>query len=128
MRGKSTLSLVVLALALGAFIYFYERHTLDTGGQAERVAKLLPDFNPLAVQAVAVSGTNLNLRAERSARGWRLTAPVAYPAHAPGIGSSSANSANSTRASASPPPTCARNPTASPLTACACPPAPSCWK
>lgn len=85
MRGKSTLILVVLALVLGAFIYFYERHTLDTGGQAERVAKLLPDFNPLAVQAVAISGTNLNLRAERTVRGWRLTAPVAYPARAPGI-------------------------------------------
>jgi hypothetical protein len=85
MRGKSTLVLVLLALALGAFIYFYERHTLDTTTRLTQVVRLLPDFNPLAVRAVLVTGTNLNLRAERAARGWRLTAPVAYPAHAPGI-------------------------------------------
>jgi Domain of unknown function (DUF4340) len=85
MRGKSTLVLVLLAIALGAFIFFYERHTLDTTTRLTRVERLLPEFNPLAVRAVLVTGTNLNLRAERAARGWRLTAPVAYPGQASAI-------------------------------------------
>jgi hypothetical protein len=85
MRGKSTLILVVLALALGAFIYFFERHTPDSSARAERALKLFPEFNPLAVRAVTVTLTNLELRAERTPRGWRLTAPVAYPAAAPAL-------------------------------------------
>jgi hypothetical protein len=82
MRGKQTTWLVLLALALFAFIWFFERHTPDSAERASRAAKLVPEFNPNTVRSVALTASNLTLRAVRTGNSWTLTSPVNYPAQA----------------------------------------------
>ncbi|MDX1952024.1 MAG: DUF4340 domain-containing protein [Verrucomicrobiota bacterium] len=79
MNTKSTWSLLLLAGALFAFIYFYERHTLDSGERALARPRLFPGLDAEEVTAVEVAGKNFILRAQRTNDSWRLTAPR-YPA------------------------------------------------
>lgn len=80
MRGKLTGWLLVLVAGVAAYIFMFERHTLDSGQHAARAQRLLPDFNAVAVRSINLSSTNPLLNAERDGRSWKLTAPVVYPA------------------------------------------------
>jgi len=52
MNSKSTFWLMVGALGLGAYIFVFERHTLNTEERAQQAAKLFPDFDPAQVASV----------------------------------------------------------------------------
>ena len=81
MNPRRTWILVILALALGAFIMGYERRQRGDGEGSAEAQKALPAFDPRSVTSVEVKlGANI-LRAERTNSEWRLTWPVQYPAY-----------------------------------------------
>lgn len=81
MTWRNTWWLVGLAVALLAFILFYERHTGPAKPPVLAPARLLPRLNATEVTAVQVRRTNqFVVRAERVHEAWRLVAPLAYPA------------------------------------------------
>ena len=56
MKNRISILLGVVALTLGAFIFFYERHTLSTGETAERVGRALPRFVRSRVERLSLEG------------------------------------------------------------------------
>ena len=87
MNSRSTKFLLLVAAALAAFIFFFERHTTDSGPAEKLADKLFPEFQPAAVTRVELVRSNLVFRAERVKDTWTLTSPLAYPAHQLGINS-----------------------------------------
>ena len=80
MNPKQTRVLVMLALGLFAFIYFFERHLYDEKERPVAAPKLFPELAVARVTRIEIiAGTN-TLRAERINDIWTLTAPVNYPA------------------------------------------------
>ena len=81
-RGRSTLILLVLAAALGGYIWFVEREspTSDDEPKAERVfAGLEQD----AIESLTMqSGTGEVTSLKKSGAGWTITAPIEVPADA----------------------------------------------
>ena len=77
---------MVVALSLGAYIFLFERHTLNTEARAWQAAKLFPDFDPAKVVSVEILRSNnvKFIRAERANDQWRLVQPV-YPAQSTAI-------------------------------------------
>src|SRR5215510_15466899 len=86
MNSKSTVWLLIATLGLGAYIFLFERHTLNTEERARQAAKLFPDFDPAKVASVEVLRSNnvKFIRAERANDQWRLVQP-AYPAQSTAI-------------------------------------------
>src|SRR6266571_2841425 len=86
MNSKSTFWFMVVALGLGAYIFVFERHTLNTEERVQQAAKLFPDFDPAKVASVEILRSNnvKFIRAERANDQWRLVQP-AYPAQSTAI-------------------------------------------
>src|SRR5437867_2306360 len=84
MSARTTGWLLSVALGLFAWIYFFERHSLDSAARAEQATRLFPSLDPAAVKAIEVTRTNQVIRAERVGSRWRLTTP-AYPAQSTAI-------------------------------------------
>src|SRR5438093_3282966 len=80
MNYKATFYLSVLAVSVFAYIFIFERHTLDTEQQAERGLRLFPDFDRGNVSSAEIIGSNSVIRVERTNEQWRLTRPIIYPA------------------------------------------------
>jgi hypothetical protein len=86
MSGKTTIMLALLAGALLLFIVFVERERPEPEVAAAQARKLFPGFNAAAVRSIEFVGrSNATLRAERDGLGWKLTAPIPYPAQSPSI-------------------------------------------
>ena len=77
---------MVVALGLGAYIFLFERHTLNTEERVQQAAKLFPDFDPAKVASVEILRSNnvKFIRAERANDQWRLVQP-SYPAQSTAI-------------------------------------------
>src|ERR1043165_9623554 len=86
MNSKTTFWLTTLALGLGAYIWMFERHTLNTQARAQQAAKLFPDFDPGKVVSVEILRSNnvKFIRAERANDRWQLVQPT-YPAQSTAI-------------------------------------------
>ena len=83
MNIKNTWSLVVTAVALFAFIFFFERQPQNPAGGAPVQHRLLQKLQQALVSRIEVQvGTN-SLTVERTNNTWRMIAPVLYPAHQP---------------------------------------------
>jgi hypothetical protein len=84
MNPRSTGILVLVALALGAFVYFYEIQGADSRREAEeREKRLYADVEPGGVEWISVESPGAPpLRVERKDGAWRLTAPLEFPADA----------------------------------------------
>jgi hypothetical protein len=85
MNTRTTQCLVALALALFAFIYFYERGEPDTSQRAERAGRVFPDVQSAEVTGLTVSRAGFFIRLDRQTDQWRYVAPVRYPAQSEGI-------------------------------------------
>ena len=78
MNAKNTWLWMVAAVALFAFIFFYERHTQKP---QHGPRKILSDFHTNEINSVQVFPKGQKpIRAERTNGTWRLTEPVDYPA------------------------------------------------
>ncbi len=81
MNTSQTKWLVGLALALFALIVVTEVRRPSGPAKSAAEESLVPQLRPASVTRVEFTRSNLTFRAERSAGQWRLTAPLAYPAH-----------------------------------------------
>lgn len=80
MNSRNTWRWIVVAAALFAFIFFYQRHAGKRGSEPVRV---LPNLKAAAVTSVQVrSGARAQIRADRTNGIWQLAEPVVYPAQA----------------------------------------------
>jgi len=86
MNAKTTRWLLLLALAVFAFIFFFERRTASTALKAARAGLLFPDLIASEVTGLEVTrGADLFVRVERTNEQWRLRLPMPYPAAPAGI-------------------------------------------
>jgi len=77
MNSKTTGIWFVIAAALFAFIFFWERHIRAPAA----AANLLPQFRPSAVTSIQIFPAGaLEIRADRTNGMWLLTRPIVYPA------------------------------------------------
>jgi len=65
MRSKEIIILLSVALLLGAFIYFYERHTIGTEEKERRADRILPDFDRDKVTRLEVASSKGTFVIER---------------------------------------------------------------
>lgn len=82
MNPRSTRWLLGLALALLAFILIFERRGRATAERGASQTRLLPDLRLDAVTRLDVRRPDLSVSVVRTNGGWRLVAPVEYPAQA----------------------------------------------
>lgn len=80
MNSRTTWILIFLAIGLGAYIYFIDRH-LQPGGEFPLSSLVLPDLNPASVESISVRpAQHLEICANRTNKTWQLTKPISYPA------------------------------------------------
>lgn len=83
MNSKNTGIWFLIAAALFAFIYVFERHS---GAPAAGAVKILPQLSLSDVTAIQIVPAGaLEIRAERADGTWKLVQPVSYPAQAAAI-------------------------------------------
>ncbi|MEN8183739.1 MAG: DUF4340 domain-containing protein [Myxococcota bacterium] len=82
MQPRSAAILLAVALALGAFVYFYEIRGGETREAAEaRARQLFPEMSAADVEAVWFETTDGQpARIERREGGWRIVEPIESPA------------------------------------------------
>jgi hypothetical protein len=66
MRSKEIIVLSIVILLLGAFIYFYERHTIGTEEKARRADRILPEFDRDKVSRLEVTSSKGAFAVERA--------------------------------------------------------------
>ena len=85
MKPRTTLTLLALTAAIGAFIFLYERHTGATGDDS-KPGRILPELNSSAVSSVQIRPLGLpEISATRKNENWQLTQPIAATGHATAI-------------------------------------------
>jgi hypothetical protein len=83
MNSKTTGTWFVIAAALFAFIFFFQRHWNAPAGIP---ANILADLQPSAATSVQVIPAGaLEIRADRTNRNWFLSKPMVYPAQTAAI-------------------------------------------
>jgi hypothetical protein len=83
MNPRNTCYLVVLAAALFAFIFFFERHL---GPEKLPVVHVLPHLNPAKVTGIEIDlAGRENIRVVRTNDTWMLTRPLVYPAQSAAV-------------------------------------------
>lgn len=75
MNGKNTLILLILALGLGAFIYFYEQHQPGTKKALEQGQYLLR-FDRDDIRRITIKNSGEEIKLEKEDNQWRLVKPV----------------------------------------------------
>ena len=81
MKFNVTGGLVIIALVLGALVFFVER-PLRLARERRVVRDVLPGLDPKQVSSIEVSPAGQIIRAERAGHSWQLTKPIFYPADA----------------------------------------------
>ncbi|MBI3875890.1 MAG: DUF4340 domain-containing protein, partial [Verrucomicrobia bacterium] len=80
MNSSQTKYLVLCALALGVFIYFYEPGESRPEKKSNLPQRVFPPFKPADVTRIEFTHTNFTLRADHTNGAWMLSAPLPYPA------------------------------------------------
>ncbi len=80
MRGRRLMVLALVVVALGAYIWFYERHQPTTGEVKERADKLLPELEKDQVKTIDITRGRDHLVLVKKNGAWRLPEPMDYPA------------------------------------------------
>lgn len=79
MNTRVTWFLVLVAAALGTYVFFTDREPGQVPGAGSAQVKFAP-LDPAAVTAIELVRSNTVVRVERRDDRWRMTLPVAYPA------------------------------------------------
>lgn len=85
MRSRSLMILAALVVAVGAFIFFVERHAPTTEERLERAGRVFPDLDPETVVEVDLFSEHGPVRLVRYGDDWRLVEPLDYPADAAAV-------------------------------------------
>jgi len=88
---RGTLALLVALLALGGYVWFFEIRGAERKAEAEAAAKLIFHVDPATVTSLELEtsdGSKAQLvrgAADSASPGWRLSAPISYPADADAV-------------------------------------------
>lgn len=82
MNPRTTGALFLVALALGAFVWFYQVRGAEQRKQAEEQAKrLFPELTAEDLRAIELrTSDGTDVRLEFGERGWRIVRPIDFPA------------------------------------------------
>jgi hypothetical protein len=82
MKPRNTLLLALVVAALGAFVWFYEIQGAEQRSEEESASKrIFADLTADAIEWIELrTDDGQNARLERVEAGWRLVAPLAFPA------------------------------------------------
>jgi hypothetical protein len=94
-RGRSTLILLALAAALGAYIWFVEMKREATDEDAPKTEKVFADLKAEAIGALDLLGSNGDRTTlKKQGTGWLIEAPVQAPADASEVSGVTSNLAS----------------------------------
>ncbi|BCS31510.1 hypothetical protein TBR22_A07110 [Luteitalea sp. TBR-22] len=94
-RGRSTLILLALAAALGAYIWFVEMKREVTDEDAPKTEKVFTDLKAEAIAALELHGSNGDrTRLKKQGVGWTIESPVQVPADATEVSGVTSNLAS----------------------------------
>lgn len=86
MRSNSLIILAALAVAVGAFIFFVERHQPTSDDRADRADRVFDRLEPDEVTSIELQTGRDPIRFAKTGENWRLTAPLDYPADNAAVG------------------------------------------
>ncbi len=81
MRAGRLIALLAVVLALGAYIYFVERHGPTTDELKQRQDKLFPTMDQAKVQRIVITNPKGRFELKKESDVWRLVAPIADEAN-----------------------------------------------
>jgi hypothetical protein len=87
MRSRNLIVLALVVLALGAYIYFNERHQPTTEERRQKADTLFPDLDRNEVAGLEIHNTHGTFRIVKRGEQWRLVEPIDFPADAPAVSS-----------------------------------------
>lgn len=76
MRSRSLLVLIVIVVALGAFIFFSERHMPTTEERRQQADRVFPALERDEVETLAIHNSHGSFRLIRDSGAWRLVEPI----------------------------------------------------
>ncbi len=94
MRGRNLSILVLIVAALGAYIFFHERHQMTSEERMERAGKVFPDLDRDQVSTVIVDNSHGRFVFEKAGGTWRLTDPIEFAANPASVNSVLTSMAN----------------------------------
>lgn len=80
MRSKSLIILALIVAALGAFIYFSERHMPTTEERRQQADRVFPGLERDDVESLEIRNSHGTFRLVKDAESWRLVEPIDFPA------------------------------------------------
>jgi len=80
MRSRNLIILASVAIALGVFIYFVERHQPTTDDRLERIDRLFQELDGDAVVELELKTSHGPVRLAKTDDEWRMVEPLDYPA------------------------------------------------
>jgi hypothetical protein len=87
MRSRNLIILALVVVALGAYIYFHERHQPTTEERRQQADTVFPDLDRDEVAGVEIHNTHGTFRIVKRGEEWRLVEPIDFPADAPAVSS-----------------------------------------
>lgn len=85
MRSRSLIILAAVAIVMGVFIFFVERHRPTTDERLERVDRVFQNLDGEAIVAVELETSHGVVRLVKTGEEWRLAEPLSYPADAAAV-------------------------------------------
>ena len=80
MRSRNLIILVAVVVAVGAFIFFVERHQPTTDEVEQRADRVFPELDEDTVEAVEIEASHGAIRLALIDDGWRLVEPLDWEA------------------------------------------------
>jgi hypothetical protein len=87
MKTRNVIILAVIVLAVGAYLFFYERHQPTTHEVAERADKVFPTLERDEVESIEVVNSHGEFQLVRDGDDWKLLKPIEFPADTPTVNS-----------------------------------------
>lgn len=87
MRSRSLIVLTLVVVALGAFIYFSERHMPTTEERRQQADLVFPGLERDQVESIVIHNSHGNFRIVKQGESWRLFEPIEFPADTTAVSS-----------------------------------------
>lgn len=87
MKNRNLLILSLVVVAVGAYIFFHDRHQMTSDERRERAGKVFPELDRDDISTVVVDNSHGRFVMEKSGETWRLTEPIAFEANPASVNS-----------------------------------------
>ena len=87
MKSRNLIILALVVVAVGAYIFFHERHQMNSDERRERASKVFPELDRDDISTVVVDNSHGRFVMEKSSGIWRLTEPITFEANPASVNS-----------------------------------------